>query len=996
MRLPTAGPNPLAEFRLTEPLATLRHALGDRYQFERELGRGGMATVYLVQDVKHDRPVALKVLHPELAATLGPDRFLREVKLAARLQHPHVLSVHDSGEIVASRESRVAGEELATRDSRPATILWFTMPYVDGESLRDRLGREKQLPLDDALRITREAAQGLRYAHEHGVIHRDIKPENLLLTEDGNTLVADFGVARAMAGAPAGGHQEITRLTETGFAVGTPAYMSPEQATGTADIDARSDVYGLGCVLYEMLAGEPPFTGATPQALIAKRFAGPAPKVNVLRPGVPPQVVGAIDRALAASPADRFATMGDFARALELASPAAATAPEAPPARSRRRTAVRVVAAAAIVAAAYGGLRWAGVLPGDSLVAAGVLAPRDQLVLTEFVNHANDSSLATAVTEAFRVDFAESGLVGLASPDRIRRALRLMQRPDTARLTPDLGREVALRQGLKAVLSGEVSRLGDGYMISAQVIGADSGAVLAAHRETAASAAGIIPAVDRLSRELRRRVGESLRHVRAAPPLDAVTTGSLDALRKYALGARLTNAGRYEESLPFFEQAVQLDSTFAMAWRAIGVDLWNMGSDPARMVESMSRAYALRDHLTERERFGTEAQYFEWVRADRTRARAAWQALLAIDPNNAAALTDLGLLTWFEGDFAKASDLAARSIRADSNSVAPYTNLVDAQVTLGRFADAETTLARGLAHFGPSVGHELGVGTMASARQDYDSASRAFRRAFEAGEGGQKAAAAIALGGVAAVRGKLDEARRYHRIGAELAPGEDPDLFAFVLDARTGVYPNLSRDARVKRLDSVLASPAFQRIDPTRRHYGELALLYANAGRPDRATAVAEEERKVLEAAGPAGRRLLDGFDHRMLHEGLEGMLLVDRGRFDEAVGHFRQAGRIYSGPGWLPEIGSALDRAGATDSALAVYERYLTSTWNYRLMFDASDLAPVLHRVGELYELRGDRARAVEAYERFVSLWRDADPVLQPQVTEVKRRLAELTAEPR
>lgn len=209
-----------------------------------------MARVFLVHDLRHDRPVALKVLHPELAATLGPERFQREIKLAARLQHPHILSVHDSGETDGQ--------------------LWFTMPFVEGESLRDRLRRETQLSVEDALRIATDAARALDYAHHHGVVHRDVKPENLLLTSDGSTLVADFGIARALGGAD-------DRLTQTGMSVGTPAYMSPEQAGGDPGIDARSDIYSLACVLYEMLAGEPPYTGASAQAIIAKRFSGPVP-----------------------------------------------------------------------------------------------------------------------------------------------------------------------------------------------------------------------------------------------------------------------------------------------------------------------------------------------------------------------------------------------------------------------------------------------------------------------------------------------------------------------------------------------------------------------------------------------------------------------------------------------------------------------------------------------------------------------------------------------
>ncbi len=211
-----------------------------------------MATVYLAQDLRHDRPVALKVLRPELAATLGPERFQREIHFAARLQHPHILTVLDSGE--------TAGQ------------LWFTMPFVEGESLRDRLNREHQLPVGDAIRIATEAARALDYAHQHGVIHRDMKPENILLTADGSTLVADFGIARALGGEKG--------LTETGMAIGTPAYMSPEQAAGDKAVDARSDVFSLAAVLYEMLAGEAPWTGPTAQAIIAKRFTESAPSVR--------------------------------------------------------------------------------------------------------------------------------------------------------------------------------------------------------------------------------------------------------------------------------------------------------------------------------------------------------------------------------------------------------------------------------------------------------------------------------------------------------------------------------------------------------------------------------------------------------------------------------------------------------------------------------------------------------------------------------------------
>jgi serine/threonine-protein kinase len=273
-------------------LERLQSALGPGYVVERQLGAGGMATVYLARDAKHQRQVALKVLHPDLAVSLGPERFRREITTAAQLQHPHILGVYDSGETATGQ-------------------LWFTMPYVEGESLRDRLRREGQLPAGDSIRITREIASALAYAHQRGIIHRDIKPENVLLTQQGDALLADFGIARALSA-----NANDTGLTATGLAVGTPQYMSPEQASGERTLDARSDVYSLGALLYEMLAGEPPFTGPSAQAVIAKMLSSAPPSVRGVRPAVSPSIDTAIQRALAPVQADRWPSASEFAHAL--------------------------------------------------------------------------------------------------------------------------------------------------------------------------------------------------------------------------------------------------------------------------------------------------------------------------------------------------------------------------------------------------------------------------------------------------------------------------------------------------------------------------------------------------------------------------------------------------------------------------------------------------------------------------------------------------------
>jgi Tol biopolymer transport system component/tRNA A-37 threonylcarbamoyl transferase component Bud32 len=361
---------------MPELLGRLQSALADRYRLDREIGAGGMATVYLAEDVRHDRRVALKVLRPELAAVIGAERFLAEIKLTANLQHPHILPLFDSGEADG--------------------YLFYVMPFIDGESLRDRLNREKQLPVADAVRIATEVASALDYAHRHGVVHRDIKPENILL-HDGRALIADFGIA--LAASKAGG----SRMTETGMSLGTPHYMSPEQAMGEREITARSDIYALGAVLYEMLTAEPPFTGATAQAVVARVVTeSPRPLVPQ-RHTIPRHVEAAALTALEKLPADRFATAAEFAEALKdktytsTVSMAAAAAPAPKPA-GRRRPGTAVMALGAALAVASAAALW------------GWLRPAPAPLLSQF-------SLALRPNQALQPPLGSGGSRIALSPD---------------------------------------------------------------------------------------------------------------------------------------------------------------------------------------------------------------------------------------------------------------------------------------------------------------------------------------------------------------------------------------------------------------------------------------------------------------------------------------------------------------------------------------------------------------------------------------------------
>ena len=517
---------------MSDALNRLQASLAGRYRVERELGRGGMASVFLARDLKHDRPVALKVLHPHLAQVLGPDRFLREIRLCARLQHPHILSVHDSGDADGQ--------------------LWFTMPYVEGETLRGRLVREGQLPVSDALRLTREVADALHYAHQHGVIHRDIKPENILLS-GGHALLADFGIARALT------PETDDRLTESGISLGTPRYMSPEQAMAERDVDARTDIYSLGCVLYEMLTGEPPFTGPTAQAVLAKRLSEPVPHVRTGR-DVPLPVERAVTRALARSPADRFATAAEFAGALapdRLEEPSAGPDTLAAPS-PRRRVAGPAVASLALLLllalGGYGALRWVRGRRAPPPASAAVLPFLD-------LSPAKDQ-------EYFSDGLTEELITTLSQVPGLRVAARTSsfqfkgQNPDVH----DVGRKL----DVGTVLEGSVRRSGNRLRVSAQLISVKDG-----YQLWSDSYDRDLADIFTVQEDVARAIVAALR-VHLAPARDSALavrpTRDLQAYDLYLkglfawnrrTGPALTDAVRY------LEQAVARDSAFSRAWAAL-------------------------------------------------------------------------------------------------------------------------------------------------------------------------------------------------------------------------------------------------------------------------------------------------------------------------------------------------------------------------------------------------------------------------------------------
>lgn len=578
-------------------MSDLAELLRGHYVLERELGRGGMATVFLARDLKHDRPVALKLLNPDIAKLMGTDRFRREIRLAARLQHPHICSVYDSG--------AAAGQ------------LWFTMPYVEGESLDVRLEREKRLPVSDALRITREAAQALAYAHEHDVIHRDIKPGNLLLAKDGSTLVADFGIARALSVGTAPGERT---LTEAGFSLGTPAYMSPEQAAGVTDLDGRSDVYSLGVVLYEMLTGERPFKGGS-LAAFARQVTDPVQQLRTQRPEVPAEVDEVLRRALAFRPDERFASMTELGAALGDLT----TGPV--PRTSAVRPLGALFALIAMIIAGFLMLRGKPTTAGDGALNSAAVLPFTDLSPAKDQEYFSDG-LTEELTNAL------SRLGGL----------RVAARSSAFQFRGagiDV-REVGRRLGVGAVLAGSVRRSGDRLRVSAQLVNATNGYELWSDSYDR-DMADIFAVQEEIARAivsaLRVQLGGDAGQDSALinRPTQDLVAYDLYLQGQFALNQR--SEATLPEAVRLFRQAVTRDSNFARAWAGLAdanvlLPLYTGSSPtttwPAAKVAGR-RAIALGGGLAEAYTslaYGTMLYEWDWAEAERQFQRA-----IAADPN---------------------------------------------------------------------------------------------------------------------------------------------------------------------------------------------------------------------------------------------------------------------------------------------------------------------------------------------------------------------------
>lgn len=1027
---------------MSELRDALQSALGASYTLEHELGGGGMARVFVAEESALGRKVVVKVLSPELLAGVNIDRFRREIQLAARLQQAQIVPVLSAGEL----------------DGVP----YYTMPFIEGESLRAKLARVGPLPVAEVVSLLRDVTRALAYAHEHGVVHRDIKPDNVLLS-GGSAVVTDFGIAKALASAkldaPAADDSATSSLTMVGTSLGTPAYLSPEQAAGDPNVDHRSDLYSLGCMAYELLAGAPPFGGRTPQRMIVAHLTETPRPLGELRPDAPKALVDLVMRCLAKDPNARPQSAAEVGAALEgVTTNGSATAAAGAFARPVSATLglslyaaafviVALLAKAAVLVlglpdwvftgaaivmllglpavalaafqttryvtwpraargvlvaiggfviavAAIMGLRLLGIGPAASLLAAGTIHNREPLLVIDFAA-GKDSSLSHVVTEAVRTNLGQSKVVSILTSAEIGSALQRMQRPADAPVDLELARDLAQREGVKAIVDGDVTRLGAGYVVSIRLVSADSGKQLAAYRASADGTAQLLDAIDQLTRKLRRRIGESLKSVRDAPPLDQVTTSSLDALRKYAEAMRAFDLqGDYARSATLLRQAVALDTTFAMAYRKLGVALSDAGMPRAQVDSALTRAYEFRNRLPEKEKYNTIATYYSTgPGADREKAGAAYEHVLALDSTDFTAAANFARNLAARRQYARADTLYARVLAAHPSQVV-LGNYFSMSLTEGKVARADSLAAELVRQFPNAQTARIAPPMLMYVHGQADSAEAYWRARRNDPNITTRMTAAGNLANFAILHGRLREARDLARQmralnaarGVPSSPLADSLLAA---DFDMLVYDKPAQGAHA--IDAALAETPLASLPVEQRRRFTIATHYAWAGRVDQARAMlaqfdAEADPQYRRASAPSR------------HAALAQILIAEKHPLD-AVREIRASDSLPDGPvgdcaNCLdPELGRAFDAAGRADSAIFYYNRYINNSYSRSVGRDALLLPAIEERLGELYEAKGDAAQAEPEYQAFIALWKNADPELQPRVEEATKRLAALRA---
>ena len=919
--------------------AGLVTSLAGRYTIERELGRGGMAIVYLATDARHSRSVAIKVLRPEVAGSLGAVRFLREIAILSRLAHPNILPLLDSGDA--------------------AGLLYYAMPYVDGESLRGRLIRERQLPVDEAVRIAREVAGALDYAHRQNVLHRDIKPENILL-EDGQAVVADFGIARAIDKALCDVRDDGTDpvRTATRVSLGTPAYMSPEQAAGERALDGRSDTYSLGCLLYEMLAGEPPFTGPNAETVIRQHLLAEPPQITSTRQGAPAHVADAIRRALEKTPADRFARAKDFGDALGRGEESSGIGP-----RERRRfwrAVLPSLAGTAIIAAV--GIIWALARPERSVAITEPTHPPYTIIAN--VEGSAPQDIRNAVQNLIAIRLNQSRILRTVAPGDLERGLTLAGLPDTTPLDVRTARDLAFRESIRTVIASNVDQLGSAFAVTVQVLNAEDGAVVAAEASKAKTDDQIIEAIGQAIDALRERLGERPAVIAANRDIKGVATSSLEAFKHYALAADHLGKRAHTGCLREARNALRHDPEFATAWSVLGFCHNNMGDQDSAIV-AWQRALELRDRLSEFGRHNIEGVLALVRDGNPAAALAAFEIAEGMGPVGAANNRAVVLAENFGGHEQAAelySAIRARSPFGPTNIV--LTNSIRNLIALGRYAEADS-LYQMIPPASRSPRMQL---SLAAAQHNWDELERlaGFHDSNPGASSATRAASAEGMAGVYAARGRMQDGARRLRSAARVRPANVTGLnrsewlFGVMRAECGGAQPGQTTHMELSSWKAMRAA-----------HEGDSSLAMAHLG-------AARSSGQLIGRGGGIGQLAL-----ALIH--------ARRDRHDSVVKSLagRRSIHYQVERWWL--VANAFERLGEADSSAA----YLGRLTARKGIYDEDNLLVLgivypfaRFRLGRHYAGQGDSERAAEHYAAFLGTFTDPDPEFAWMVNEARREL--------